>query len=78
MLQVFSVPWCPACKQVKQFLDQNNIKFKEKDINIDHDVYDILKKLRLHSIPITYLNDENYVVGVDLKKILELTKSKIV
>lgn len=74
MLKVFSATWCPACKQVKQFLKQNGIPFEEKDIDVDQDASDKLKNLQLRSIPVTYLDDNNYVVGSDLKKILELSK----
>jgi glutaredoxin 3 len=74
MLQVFSATWCPACKQVKQFLKQHNIPFEEKDIDTDKTAYDTLSRLQLRSIPVIYLDDDNYVVGADQKKILELAK----
>lgn len=63
MLKVFSATWCPTCKQVKQFLKQQNIPFEEKDIDTDKEAYDTLMRLQLRSIPVTYLDDENYVVG---------------
>ena len=74
MLKVFSAQWCSACKQVKQFLNQNNIPFEEKDIDTDKEAYDTLMKLQLRSIPVVYLDDNNYVVGADRQKILELSK----
>jgi glutaredoxin len=74
MLKVFSAPWCSACKQVKQFLKQQNILFEEKDIDVDKDAYDTLMRLQLRSIPVIYLDDDNYVVGTDQKKILDLSK----
>jgi hypothetical protein len=33
-----------------------------------------MTRLHLRSIPVIYLDDNNYVVGVDYKKILELSK----
>jgi len=74
MLKVFSASWCSACKQVKQFLKQQNIPFEEKDIDADKDAYDTLVKLQLRSIPVVYLDDNNYVVGFDQKKIIDLSK----
>lgn len=74
MLKVFSAPWCAACKQVKQFLKQQNIPFEEKNIDADKDAADTLVRLQLRSIPVIYLDDNNYVVGADQKKILELAK----
>lgn len=74
MLKVYSATWCGACRQVKQFLKQQNIPFEEKDIDTDKDAYDTLMRLQLRSIPVVYLDDNNYVVGADQKKILELAK----
>lgn len=74
MLKVFSAPWCSACKQVKQFMKQQGIPFEEKDIDADKDACDTLARLQLRSIPVVYLDDDNFVVGVDKQKILELAK----
>lgn len=74
MLKVLSAPWCAACKQVKQFLKQQNIPFEEKNVDTDKDAAAILARLQLRSIPVIYLDDSNYVVGADQKKILELVK----
>lgn len=71
---MFSATWCPTCKQVKQFLKQQNIPFEEKDIDTDKEAYDTLMRLQLRSIPVTYLDDDNYVVGADQKQILDLAK----
>lgn len=76
MLQVFSASWCSACKVVKQFLNKNNVKFIERDIEVDKEAYDLLMRLQLHSIPVVYLDDNNFVIGTDQKKIIELA-SKI-
>jgi len=74
MLQVLSAEWCSACKAVKKFLAANNIEFQERNIDSDPEAYQLLNKLQLRSIPVVYLDDNNYVVGVDTKKILELSK----
>lgn len=74
MLKVFSAPWCSACKQVKNFMNQQGIPFEEKDIDADKDAYDTLVRLQLRSIPVVYLDDDNYVVGANQQKILELAK----
>lgn len=74
MIQLFSADWCSACKVVKQFLSKNNISYKERDIDNDKIAYDTLVRLQLRSIPVIYLDDKNYVVGSDQKKILELVK----
>ena len=74
MLQVFSAEWCGACKTVKKFLQDGGIDFQERDIEKDPDAYQMLMDLKLRSIPVVYLDDDNYVVGFDKDKILELAK----
>lgn len=74
MIQVFSASWCSACKTLKKFLKENNIPFQERDIDSDKDAYDTLNRLQIRSIPVTYLDDENFVVGANQQSILELVK----
>jgi glutaredoxin len=74
MIQVFSAEWCSACKQVKKFLEDSSIAFEVRDIENDKEAYDTLLKLELRSIPVTYLDDSNFVVGFNKSAILELSK----
>jgi glutaredoxin len=74
MLQVFSADWCSACKKAKEMLEKNNIVYEIRNIETDKSAADTLRRLQLRSIPVIYLDDNNYVVGADLKKILELAK----
>lgn len=72
MIQVFSAGWCKACKTVKNFLTASNINFVERDIDSDQDAYNVITNLKIRSIPVVYLDDNNYVIGFDKNKILEL------
>lgn len=72
MIQIFSADWCGACKKAKELLTKLGVDFKERNIETDKDASDILKRLQLRSIPVIYFDDDNYVVGADLKKITEL------
>lgn len=74
MLQIFSAEWCGACKSVKQFLKSQNIPFQERNIDTDKSASDVLTKLQIRSIPVIYVDDNNYVVGFDKNKILDLSK----
>ncbi len=74
MLQVFSASWCSACKTVKKFLTDSNIPFQERDIDVDQDANDIMKRLNLRSIPVVYVDDTNFVVGANQRAILDLIK----
>lgn len=74
MLQVFSATWCSACKMVKKLLDQEGIAYVVRDIDTDKDAQDVLARLQIRSIPLTYVDDANYVIGADRAKLLELAK----
>jgi glutaredoxin len=55
----------------KEFLSQNNISFIEKDINVDMEARQELKRRNIRGVP-TFLIGEEVVVGLDKNKILEL------
>ncbi len=74
MLQVFSTSWCGPCKALKIFLKDNNIAFQERDIEQDKEAYAVMDRLQLRSVPVVYFDDDNYVVGLNKNKILELSK----
>jgi glutaredoxin len=72
MIQVLSASWCNACSTVKQFLAANKIKFVERDIDDDPEAKEIMNRLKLRSIPVVYIDDDNFVIGSDYKKIMML------
>ena len=36
-IQVFGAPWCPDCKQSKQFLNEQRVAYEWKDIDQDEE-----------------------------------------
>ena len=72
---LFSTPTCSWCKKLKDFLKQNQIRFKEIDVSRDATAMrDMVKKSGQRGVPQTWVNNHP-VVGFDkdkLKKILEI------
>ena len=72
---LFSTPTCSWCKKMKDYLKQNQIRFKEIDVSRDASAMrDMIKKSGQRGVPQTWVNNRP-VVGFDkekLKKLLEL------
>jgi len=74
-VEVYSSPTCPFCTQVKDFLKENNIDFKE--INIlekEENRAELTERSGQAHIPVTFV-DEEMIIGFDedaLKKALGL------
>lgn len=72
---VYSAEWCPWCQRTKQFLKENNIKFKE--INVDahpNAAHELMEKTGQLGIPVTIV-DGKPIIGFnvpELKKALKL------
>ncbi len=66
---VFSTPTCSWCRKLKQYLIQNNIRFKE--INVSKDVkaaQDMIRKSGQQGVPQLWINNVP-IVGFDQRKI---------
>ena len=74
-VKVYSTTTCPWCVKAKEFLKENNIKFK--DINISEDEKarnDIIERSGQIGVPIIEIGKE-IIVGFDepkLRKVLKL------
>lgn len=75
-LLVFSAPWCYGCKVLKKNLEENNIPFKE--INVDEDKNsELVSKWSIKGLPTTLVvrngEAETILLGAgSIKDILEL------
>lgn len=75
-LLVFSAPWCHGCKVLKKNLEENNIPFKE--INVDEDKNsELVSKWSIKGLPTTLVvrngEAETILLGAgSIKDILEL------
>lgn len=75
-LLVFSAPWCYGCKVLKKNLEENNIPFKE--VNVDEDKNsELVTKWSIKGLPTTLVvrngEAETILLGAgSIKDILEI------
>jgi glutaredoxin-like YruB-family protein len=68
---VYSVPTCPHCKRLKQFLEERGVSFQSIDVASDKAARDeMVKKTGQMSVPVTVV-DGKIVVGFDEDRIKE-------
>ncbi|MDD3626902.1 MAG: glutaredoxin family protein [bacterium] len=66
---VFTSPSCSWCHKAKDYLKQNNIRFKDIDVSKDKQAMeDVVKKTGQMGVPVLLI-DNKPVVGFDKKKI---------
>ena len=74
---VYSTPSCPWCNRLKQYLRQNNIKFRDIDVSKDMKAAEeMVKKSGQQGVPQADINGQ-IVVGFDKKKIDKLLGIKV-
>jgi glutaredoxin-like YruB-family protein len=73
---VFTTPTCTYCKQVKRYLSEKNIHFKEIDISRDSKAaQDMIRKSGQQGVPQLWINNVP-VVGFDRLKIDKMLNLK--
>lgn len=66
---VFSTPNCPWCTKVKQYLKQNNFRFRAIDISKDdRAAKDLVRRTGQMGVPVTLINNRP-IVGFNKKEI---------
>jgi len=66
---VFSTPHCPWCTKVKQYLKQNNFRFRAIDISKDdRAAKDLVRRTGQMGVPVTLINNRP-IVGFNKKEI---------
>ncbi len=63
------------CNQTKEFLSDNGIQFKDRDITLDPAAMEELESRKLLTTPVTLVDDE-MVVGFDREKLSKLLSLK--
>lgn len=53
---IYSQPSCMPCKMVKTFLDNQGIKYVEKNVREDQDALAELKNANYSSTPVTFID----------------------
>lgn len=66
---VYTSPACGNCHQLKDFLNENKVKFEEVDLSKNQEMIDdLIKKTGQMTVPVTEINGE-LILGFDLPKI---------
>ena len=73
---IYSTPTCPYCQQVKEFLDQNKIKYKDIDVSTDEKAAkEMIEKSKQMGVPVIDI-DGQIIIGFDEKKLRKILKIK--
>lgn len=64
---IYTVSWCPHCKEAKEYFTDHNIPFINRDVELDDKAMDDLKeKYKSIGVPVIVLgNDEKIIKGFD-------------
>ncbi len=66
---IYTTPTCPYCKQVKDYLSEKDIKYKEVDVSVDSDkAQEMIDKSGQMGVPVLDIEGE-IIVGFDKEKI---------
>lgn len=68
-ITVYSTSWCGYCHQLKSWLKEQNLEFKEIDIEEDSDAgKQVVEATKQMGVPVTKIGDQ-YIVGFDRPKL---------
>lgn len=66
---VYSTPTCPYCKQAKEFMDENDVKYTDIDVSSDQDkAQEMIKKSGQMGVPVIDI-DGDITIGFDKKEL---------
>lgn len=59
---IYSAPWCAFCHAAKQFLDHLNVKYKDINVEEDHQAaMELVQKTGQAGIPVLQIGDETII-----------------
>ena len=71
---IYTSPTCPNCEQLKRYLEANDIAFETKDIMEDPANRDFIISKGFRGVPVTVIDDADFVQGFKPMDILNLLK----
>ena len=73
---LYSVSWCPHCKQAKEYFTKNNIPFINRDVELDDAAMrDLTKKYKSQGVPVIVIGDDKVILkGFDEQRFLKAIK----
>ncbi len=62
---LYSVSWCPHCREAKEYLTSHNIPFINRDVELDDKAMsDLTEKYKSRAVPVIVIgNDEKVIRG---------------
>lgn len=75
MVKVYSLTSCPWCDKVKKYLKSKGVEYEERNIETNEEFLAECQKLTGdEAVPVTTIDDKNFVLGFDKAKLDELLK----
>jgi glutaredoxin 3 len=73
---LYSVSWCPHCKEAKEYLTSHNIPFINKDVELDDDYKkELIDKYKTGGVPfIVFGKDEKLMKGFNPERFEKILK----
>jgi glutaredoxin 3 len=60
---LYSVSWCPHCKDAKEYFTRNNIPFINKDVEVDDvAMTELTKKYKSQGVPVIVIGDDKVIL----------------
>jgi glutaredoxin-like YruB-family protein len=60
---LYSVSWCPHCKDAKEYFTHNNIPFINKDVEVDDAAMtELTKKYKSQGVPVIVIGDDKVIL----------------
>jgi len=74
---IYTAPWCPWCRKMKEFLNKLNLEYEERDVDQNPEwQMELVQKTGQMGIPVTVVIDENdkehLIIGYDPASLVEL------
>lgn len=71
-ITIYTTKTCPYCKMAKQYFNQNNVQYEEKDVTFDAaTAQEMIDKSGQMGVPVILVDDQ-VVVGFDKPRLQEL------
>lgn len=71
-IDVYGAETCTQCRNLKQYLTDNNVKFVYHDVHKEKEAVKKLISLGLISLPITIVDNSGVIIGFDISRLKEI------
>lgn len=72
---LYGTSWCQWCLRAKSFFEQHKIPYEWKDVDVEENAAEVIRKSKQHSIPVIDIDGE-IIVGFDVERVKSLLKIK--